>query len=190
MPEQPPYLEDQIRECFGRVVYTHKTHEKQADRCSETLDGLKLVQIVLTALTTSGAIGVLLTDQFWVKAATALLALVSLFVSGYMKGFDPGATAQKHRSAAASLWPIRESYLSLLTDLRSGTIDIEAAKLRRDELQDRLAAIYKGAPQTGDRAYHRAQDALQTKEDLTFTNEEIDKFLPASLHKDTSSSSQ
>lgn len=177
------YLEDQIRECFGRVVYTHKTHEKQADRCRETLDRLKIAQIVLTALTASGAVGILLVDEFWVKLATTLLALISLIVSGYMKGFDPGATAQKHRSAAANLWPIRESYLSLLTDLRSGAVQAADALTRRDELQDKLAAIYKGAPQTGDKAYHRAQNALQKSEDYTFKDKEIDMFLPKSLRK-------
>lgn len=37
MPQQDNPLEDQIRECFGRVVYTHKTHEKMGDRCADTL---------------------------------------------------------------------------------------------------------------------------------------------------------
>ena len=31
------HLEDQIRECYGRVAYTHKTHEKMSDRCRRTL---------------------------------------------------------------------------------------------------------------------------------------------------------
>lgn len=177
------YLEDQIRECFGRVVYTHKTHEKQADRCTKTSDRLKVVQIALTALTTSGAIGVLVVDAYWLKAITAVVALISLVASGYMKGFDPGATAEKHRSAAASLWPIRESYLSLLTDLRSGRVTEDAAAKVRDALQDKLANLYKGAPQTGYKAYLEAQDALQNKEDLTFTDNEIDLFLPSSLRK-------
>ena len=51
-------LEDQIRECYGRVVYTHKTHERMADRCADTLRVYKLSQIVLSALTTAGAVGV------------------------------------------------------------------------------------------------------------------------------------
>jgi hypothetical protein len=28
-------LEAQIRECFGRVIYTHKTHSKMADRAAD-----------------------------------------------------------------------------------------------------------------------------------------------------------
>lgn len=184
-PDQSEFspLEDQIRECFGRVVYTHKTHEKMADRCSATLQRYKLCQIGVSVLTTSGALSVVFLDQFWLKLATAFLSIVGLWASGYMKGFDPGGTAQKHRDAAANLWPIRESYLSLLADLRMGSLPSEEAFKRRDELQERLAAIYLGAPQTTAKAYGDAQIALQKNEDYTFSDDEIDRFLPKSLRK-------
>ncbi|RYY25866.1 MAG: SLATT domain-containing protein [Sphingomonadales bacterium] len=181
MPIGP--LEDQIRECFGRVVYTHKTHEKTADRCAETLRRYKLGQIAVSALTASGVVSSIVIDDIWIKLVTALLSLGSLWISSYMKGFDPGATAQKHRDAAANIWPVRESYLSLLTDLRSGSIDAAEAMRRRDALQERLAAIYKAAPQTNGKAYGDAQAALKDREDLTFSDAEIDAFLPASLRK-------
>src|SRR5436853_636557 len=43
-------LEDQIRECFGRVVYTHKTHEKMAEDCATALRNYKWAQIFVSAL--------------------------------------------------------------------------------------------------------------------------------------------
>lgn len=177
------HLEDQIRECYGRVVYTHKTHEKMADRCSRTLRRFKIAQIVLTAITASGAFSVVFLDDNLLKIATAVTSIASLIISGYMKGFDPGATAQKHRDAAASMWPIRESYLSLLTDLRMKRISDDEGVKVRDALQVKLAAIYVGAPQTTGDAYADAQDALKNKEDLTFSDAEIDCFLPTSLRK-------
>lgn len=178
-------LEDQIRECFGRVVYTHKTHEKMAELCSSKLTRYKLGQIGVSALATSGAMGVMLYTQppMVLKVATALLSLVTLWISGYMKGFDPGGTAQKHRDAASGLWPIRESYLSLLTDLRMGSVDAATASQRRDDLQAELAAIYKGAPQTNSKAYGLAQTALKASEEYTFSDAEIDVFVPSSLRK-------
>jgi hypothetical protein len=177
-------LEGQIRECFGRVVYSHKTHEKEGDLCAGTLRRFKIAQIALAAVTTSGTMAILFTDEFMLKAVTALVSLISLFVTGYMKGFDPGATAQKHRDTAADLWAIRESYLSLLTDLASGTISDVTARQRRDDLQGALAAVYKSAPGTTPKAYGKAQKALQALEDYTFNPGEIDKFLPPSLKRD------
>jgi hypothetical protein len=183
MPEPASPIEDQIRECYGRVVYTHKTHEKMADRCADTLRRYKLAQIAVSALTASGVVSLIVLNEIWIKLVTAFLSLASLWVSSYMKGFDPGATAQKHRDAAASLWPVRESYLSLLTDLKTGAVDTREAIQRRDALQERLATIYQAAPQTNGKAYGDAQAALKDREDLTFSDAEIDAFLPASLRK-------
>jgi len=182
-PPPSPILEDQLRECFGRVVYTHKTHEKMAEGCGAALRWFKIAQIASSALTTSGALSAVLVDAAGLKIATAMASVVALCISGYMKGFDPGGAAQKHRDAAASLWPIRESYLSLLTDLRAGAVTPAKAAETRDALQARLAAIYKGAPQTDGKAYAKAQEALQRNEDYTFSDGEIDKFVPASLRK-------
>lgn len=178
-------LEQQIRECFGRVVYSHKVHEKEAERWTTKFHRFAFWQVVLSALVTSGAVGVIFTNEVWAKGLTAVIAAVALFVSLYKKNFDPSGTAQKHRAAAASLWPIRESYLSLLTDLRDRTVPAEEAKKRRDELQNALAGIYKGVPQTSAEAYADAQRALKQSEDMTFSDSEIDAFVPAALKSST-----
>ena len=104
-------------------------------------------------------------------------------LTGYMKGFDPGAAAQKHRDTAADLWAIRESYLSLLTDLVGGSVSDAEARAKRDKLQAALSAIYKSAPGTTPDAYGKAQEGLQQHEDYTFNAGEIDKFLPPQLKR-------
>ena len=176
-------LEGQVRECFARVVYSHKTHEKQGDLCAATLRWFKIAQIALSAITTSGTLAILFTEDFRLKAATALVSLITLFISGYMKGFDPGAAAQKHRDTAADIWAIREAYLSLLTDIAGGAITPAESRERRDNLQNDLAVIYKSAPGTTPKAYALAQDGLQKKEDYTFNPGEVDKFLPPALKR-------
>lgn len=176
-------LEAQIRDCFGRVIYTHKTHSKMADRAAGRLKWLKLSQIALSSLTASGAISVVFSDQFALKIATAIVSLGTVGLTAYMKGFDPGAVAQRHRDTAADIWPIRESYLSLLADIVGGQAIPASSLERRDELQASLAAIYKGAPHTDCTAYGEAQAALQQNEEYTFSDAEIDAFLPASLRK-------
>jgi hypothetical protein len=174
-------FEEQIRECFGRVVYTHKTHEKMAEQVAARLNLYSKTLIVLTGLTSTGAVGVFLTDEIGVKYVTAILSFLTLFVSTYLKNFDLGGIAQKHRDAAAKMWNIRECYLSLLTDLPK--MSQEAAKARRDELQEALSAIYLAAPQTDSKAYAASQRALKYNEEFTFSTKEIDCFLPLSLRR-------
>ena len=77
-PDYDIAFEDQVRECFGRVVYTHKTHERMADRSADTLRRYKIVQITLSALTSAGAIGVLVGEELWVEVATVGISFMTL----------------------------------------------------------------------------------------------------------------
>lgn len=174
-------LEEQIRECFGRVVYTHKCHEKMADQNTIKLGRLKAAQIWATALTSSGAVSVAVLDEKCLEIVTALLALITLVLAAYMKNFELGELSQKHRDAASDIWSIRESYMSLLADM--SRLPIDEIVRRRDELQEQLAAIYRGAPQTDANAYTAAQAGLKLNEEYMFTPEEIDMFLPPSLRR-------
>jgi hypothetical protein len=115
--------------------------------------------------------------------ATAFLSILMLILNSYVKDVDPGQDAQKHREAASDIWNVREAYLSLLTDIRDQNFSLIDLRARRDELQSQLHAIYKAAPHTNGKAYSEAQDALQNREDLTFTDAEIDAFLPGPLKR-------
>lgn len=171
----------QLRECFGRVVYTHKTHEKMADGCGAKQWWLKWAQIVVAAVTAGGASLSVFLDTGIVRFVAAGAAIASLVLSGYAKDIDPGASAQKHREAAADVWNLREAYLSLLTDAADPDVPLEAIRTRREDLQSKLHAVYRRAPHTDDAAYAKAQRSLKLSEDMTFSAEEIDRFLPASL---------
>ncbi|MBP2311491.1 SLATT domain-containing protein [Azospirillum soli] len=175
-------LEQQVRELYGRVIYSHKTHEKAAESDRNKANAAKVLQISLSALVTAGAVTALVVKD-WAPMVTALLSATLTALNAYLKNLDPSASAQKHRGAAAELWTVRESYLSLITDLAMRTISIDDARRRRDELQDRLGAIYNTAPPTDASSYKKAQKGLKQADELTFSEEEIDKFLPQALRK-------
>lgn len=50
-------------------------------------------------------------------------------------------------------------------------------------MQEQLLNVYKGAPRTISKAYKEACAALKKNEELTFTDGEIDAFLPKELRK-------
>lgn len=182
-PETRRILEGQLRECYGRVVYSHKTHEKCSDILLSRLSNIKLWQIILSALTTGGFISTFfgageIGTGIGVVVSTALLVL-----NAYTKNYDLGELAQKHKHAANEMWIIREKYLSLLTDLSMGEKPIEQLQSERDRLLENLHSVYTGSPSTTFQAYKKAQDALKTKEDMTFSDEEIDAFLPKELKR-------
>ena len=178
-------IEGPLRECYGRVVYSHKTHEKCADILLGRLHAIKLWQIVLSSITTAGFIATI----FGTCPAGAVIGVVIstalLVLNAYTKNYDLGELAQKHRQAAADLWLIREKYLALITDLRVGKEVMEKITNRRDALLEDLHGIYSGAPSTTYKAYRKAQEALKRYEEMTFSDAEIDALLPSELRKNT-----
>jgi hypothetical protein len=176
-------LEAQLRECFGRVVYSHKTHEKCADILSSRLATIKLWQMILSALTTGGFIAAVFDKGHVAILFGACISTVLLVLNAYTKNYDLGELAQKHRQAAADLWLIREMYLSLITDLAMGEKSLGHLQMERDALLKQLHSVYAGAPGTTYQAYRKAQEALQKSEDMTFSDEEIDAFLPNALKR-------
>lgn len=188
MQENPniSVLESQIRECYGRIVWTHKTHEKCADILNSRDGHIKIAQIILSALVTSGIIASLFNESKEViSGITAIISLILLILNTYMRKYDLGGSAQKHVDAAVSLWNIRESYLSLLTDIKSEGIDEKEIRKIRDKLQNDLHKIYKGSPRTISKAYAAASKSLKEMEEMTLSDEEINKFLPVVLHKNS-----
>ena len=176
-------LEGQIRECFGRVVYSHKTHEKLADILLGRLSLIKWGQIILSAMVTAGCISVVFGTGRTGIILSAVISTLLLVLNSYTKDYDLGELAQKSRHAASDLWIIREKYLSLLTDLRMGTRTIDDMVSDRDRLLEELHGVYSVAPSTNKGAYTKAQEALKKLEDMTFADEEIDAFLPRELKK-------
>ena len=176
-------LEGQLRECYGRVVYSHKTHEKCADILLARLSAIKFWQILLSAFTT----GSFITTFFGsgnVGAVVGVVFSTSLLVlNAYTKNYDLGELAQKHKQAANDIWFIREKYLSLLSDLAMGQKPLEALRGERDNLLVSLHSVYAGSPSTTYAAYKKAQVALKFNEDMTFSDNEIDAFLPIELKR-------
>ncbi|MFJ4457192.1 SLATT domain-containing protein [Pseudomonas sp. NPDC089392] len=182
-PNSRAILEGQLRECFGRVVYSHKTHEKCADILLRRLSKLKLLQIFLSALTTGGFVAAIFDDGKATAILGALVSTILLVLNSYTKNYDLGELAQKHRQAGVDLWIIREKYFSLITDLRMCETPIEFLQGERDKLMAELHAVYLGSPSTTYQAYRKAQKALKELEDMTFSDKEIDAFLPKELKR-------
>ncbi len=155
-----------------------------ADQCSTDLKRLKFAQIVVSGITSAGALAIIFSKSSpFFTYGTLFVSLVTLYLSSYAKDLNPGAEAQKHREAASDIWNVRESYLSLLTDIRDASVPLVSIRKKRDDLQAQLHKVYKSAPRTNDRAYGKAQTALKDNEELTFTDAEIDAFLPATLRR-------
>lgn len=182
----PELLLAQVRELYGRAAYTHKTHEKQADICYRRYSWQRRGLVATTAIGATTFVASLLElaiGQQWAPLVTSFIALVVTAMNLGTKNFKHGEEMQQHRDTAAKVWDVRESYLSLIVDLQAGARAIGDGIARRNELQARYFAILSDAPRTTPKAYEAAQDGLKSREDLTFSEHEIDVLLPPQLRR-------
>lgn len=178
----------QLRESYGRIVYTHKTHEKMADiyHCADRW--LRNSQLLLSVLVTSGIIATVGTelsgnDTAWLKITSALVSFLLVLLTTYMRNSNLSQLVQKHKEVAADIWLLRERYFCLLSDYKGGIATEQEVLKRRERLNDELSIIYKNAPRTTNMAYEAARKALKLNEEMTFLDEEIDAFLPKEMRK-------
>jgi hypothetical protein len=174
----------QIRETYGKVVYSHKIHEKQSDLCFRRHRLQRGWLVALTAVSSGtllASVAGLFIEQQHAALVTSFIALLVTALNLGTKTFKYGEESQRHREAAARLWDVRESYLSLITDMMSHAVTVEDARGRRDELQELAREIYSDAPRTTSRAYELARDGLKDNEELTFSEQELDAFVPEHL---------
>ena len=175
-------LEAQIRELYARTVWTHKTQEKCSDILRKRNHNIKTIQIVLSALTTTGILITIFGENKIIGIISAFFSATLFALNAYLQKYDLGEIAQKHSESAADIWNVREDYLSLLTDLKSEDFNVIKIRKRRDNLKNELYNIYKGSPRTLSKAYKKATEALNFKEELTFSEDEIDNLCPVGIY--------
>ncbi len=174
-------LESQIREAYGRVTYSQTCHDKFINRLLKINNNVKVWQIVLSAITTSGFVVAIFSNEKVAAILGTIVSLALLILNTYTKNFNLIEAAQEHKIASDLLWKIREEYVSLLTDFE--ILKQDAIMEKRDELQERTAKVYSESPRTDARSYVAAQKALKTEEEQTFSEEEIDVMLPNSIRR-------
>jgi conflict system pore-forming effector with SLATT domain len=176
------YILATARELYGRAVYSHKVHEKEREIWNKKACSVKHRNIILVSLTTllaivSAAMPTMISTILTAIAATATTAIVL-----WETNFDAIGKENQNRTAAKELVWIREQFLILIERCDLGTEEPSHLQASLESLTRELTAVYKFAPDTSPGAYAAASASLKGGE-FTFTDGEIDSFLPAKLRK-------
>jgi hypothetical protein len=177
LSDSDPFLAE-IRSTYGRVAYTHKTHEKDAEIRSANARRLRVANVAVFGIAAVAAVIAPLLQSgvaAWVAAVSTVIGFV---FSALQLSFDPAAEAAAHRMAAKSYLSIRNELAKLIADCRSTASVTPALRGRRDDLGERMRIADDLAPQTSQRAYAVAQDAIKNGDELTFSEEELNALLP------------
>lgn len=176
-------LLDHIRLTFGQVVHRYKAHVRIAERLSRRIWQVRAILLALAGGTLAAAVIAVETAGGPYDRVTAVLAALMLVAYAVSVSLQLQARLYAHRWCASRLWLIREQYYALIAEITDEVVDLDQARARRDALMKELHAVYKHAPLADQVAYQTARDSLRMVDDAALADEEIDRFLPASLRK-------
>lgn len=148
-------LRQQITHSAGNIPYTFLAHWNIVHRLKRRYTVIKILQIILTALSTGGFLASIIAGIPWLSWVGGLTSAVALGLNLYMLNFNLPDSIKSHTDAANELWDVREAYKSLLIDL--GDLEPDEIRNKRDALIERVSQINKKYPGTDEKSFEQAQ---------------------------------
>lgn len=176
---------------FGKMIWTHKIQEKQADIYMREAKDLKCKMAWLTVLTTTSAVMTAIDQMLQIvkcewagNIITALFAGLSAYYVLRYKDESLETKAKDNKNYAAKCRRIRNEYESLLTDIKSGRVaGLDEIARRRDALEKDEDILFSGelAPHTSKEAYNEAEKALKQNKEAISEEDELESIIPENL---------
>lgn len=136
-----------------------------------------------SVFTTSGLVSILLIDEFYVKLISTILSSIVLFRNTFYKVYNLCELRDQHKKTALDFLELRDETISLLVDIKIKRLNEDVILEKRDEIQKKFHDICKRSLPTSEKAVGKAHKALKIQRDNTFSDEEIDSYLPIELRK-------
>ena len=174
-------IKQSVRHTYGRVQWTHKIHEKQADIYLKKYKCLEIWKIITSCITSAGIITLIFNDTFAIKIAAVIVSVIAACLAAISTTFNLQKMADQHRKTATEILGIREALHLLLLKIKIRNVTEDEALKEYEKIEKRLEAIYANAPSTTTAAVKRAEEKMGTHGDNEITNEEINSGLPDSL---------
>lgn len=183
-PHEYQILLDVVRQNYASVVWTHKIQEKQSDIYAFYYKCLQIVNILAASLTSCGIIGIIFAGdkyQLILKVITAVLSFITLSITTLFKSIDLNGLSKENKDAANKFLVVRNEMLQVIADIHLQEDDVPSIEGRFSNILSKYNELCVEAPTTTDKAVAKASEALKVKKDYTFSDDEIDCFLPYSL---------
>ncbi len=185
------YLLANIRFYFAQSVFMNNCHYKAYNRLEKrkslnskivfVFSGITIILLVLQIIGLQNDYSPLIS----VSAFVGLILTGASLVFGLISKEDLSLLMYQQKNTAEKYKMLRDSYMSLIEEIMSNTTDESLLKERRDNLLVKYGSIGEFSPATDYEDYKAAQKALglseNTDEEFTWSNAEIDKFLPQEL---------
>lgn len=167
------------RDLFGRVVYTHETHERERIIWSGKVCSTNRLNITLASATTILAVVSAALPATWVLILTAISAGATTGFALWQASSDAAGKESQHRVAAKELLWCRQQLMMLIADCHI-PLPIEQLRRNLDVINRELHAVYKFAPNTSPEAFMQAEASIKGGH-FSLSDDEVNVMLPETL---------
>ncbi|MDP2104322.1 MAG: SLATT domain-containing protein [Candidatus Gracilibacteria bacterium] len=176
-----------VREQFAQCVFNHKVQESACERNEKSASKITIWNIVILCIVLGFLIAQLIypdkTGISYISAGVTAGEIIFLVVQ---LTFSFQEKAINHKNSALQYMNLRDEYKNFIVDIKDEVITHELINQKRDQLQNKYQLISELSGQSKYEDYLQAQKKLfgenRSGEEFTWNNEEINRFLPASLH--------
>lgn len=173
----------QIREAFAQSIYFYTAHDQSYKILLFRIKLLESLQVLFSLSSLIAIICSLLIPGFWALGAAIFFSFILLSFHLFFNHAELRHVAEKHGSTALRLLELKESYLTLLTDMQDSKIRRDQTVLERNRLQEQMNGYQQMNLKPLESALIKARSILKTREELSFIEETSYALLPSYLQK-------
>lgn len=175
-----------VRQQFAQCVFTHKVHEKAADRLLKWDNKIKRGNFFLWVVSVFLFVLELYCKKDFPFGVFAIwISVFELLFTIFQKEFPFWEDANSHKKIALQYLSLRDKYKNFIADIMNGVSEADIIA-KRDLLQEEYQIINQLALQTTFQDYKEVQSSLlgtnNSDEEFTRSDREINRFLPKDLH--------
>lgn len=176
---------------FAQSVFMENCHYKAYGRLQKKQERNKTIVIIIASLTfltiVLQIIGLDIRSQFILTMVSylGLILTVASLIYEIANKEDISEIKCGHKNSAEEYKCVRDKYMCLIEEIMNDSGSYEKLSLQRNSLQEEYSRIGKYAPCTTYDDYIKAQKSLglsgSSNEEFTWSNDEINLFLPVEL---------
>ena len=176
---------------FAQCVFMNNIHYKAYARFDSRLNLYRKITNWISGLTLVVIVLHIICLQHEYSKALAIISSCGMILTGASLMFtmyskeDIGEIKSQHKNIAEEYKSLRDRYMLLIEEIMSNGSDEKALRSKGEGFQRSYSSIGKYSPETTYEDYQGAQKGLglgkNTDEEFTWSDEEIDRFLPSSL---------
>lgn len=176
-----------VRQQFAQCVFNHKVQESACERNEKSSNKIVVWNIVILVI----VLGLLIIqliypDKSWISYLSAGVTAWEIIFLVIQLTFSFQEKSINHKNSALQYMGLRDEYKNFIVDIIDSSMTYELINQKRDQLQNKYQLISELSWQSKYIDYLRAQVKLfwdnRSGEEFTWSNNEINQFLPASLH--------